>query len=45
VEFVTPELPKLKGRDNLEDPYVNGKLIFCYINELGSECVNWIKPA
>jgi hypothetical protein len=33
-EFVTLELPKLKGRDHLEDPFVDGKLIFCYINEV-----------
>ena len=44
MELVAAELPKLKGRDDLEDPFVDGKLIFCYINELGSECVDWIKP-
>ena len=44
MEFVTHELPKLKGRDHLEDPFVDGKLIFCYINEVGLECVDWINP-
>jgi len=45
VELVSPELPKLKGRDHLEDTFVDGQLIFYFINELGSECVDWIKPA
>jgi hypothetical protein len=33
VELVTHELHKLKGKDHLEDPFADGKLIFCYINE------------
>ena len=28
MELVTSELPKLKGRNHLEDPFVDGKLIF-----------------